>query len=252
MYTLLFSGNGATSCVELLIDCLGVKNYVAQGDMDKRPVVFVGPYEHHSNLLPWREAGCEIVMIPENSETQNVDTDLLEELLQLKKYGGGKDGPNRLRMGAFTAAANVTGKLCDLNKISSILHRNGALAFFDYATGAPYGSMDMNPTPTMIDGEVYTASEIAKDAMFISTHKMIGGINTPGILVMKKNLVSQTNPPNRSGGGTVFYVTHTHHRFLSNRIERYEGGTPNVVGIMRAGLSFLVSFYCHFSIISCE
>ena len=147
-------------------------------------------------------------------------------------------------MGAFTAASNVTGKVCDVNKISAILHRYGAflLAFFDYATGAPYVSMDMNPTPTMMDGEGYTASEIAKDAMFlISPHKMIGGVNTPGILIVKKNLVDQRNAPSRSGGGTVFYVTHTHHRFLSNRIERYEGGTPNVVGIMRAGLSFLVS-----------
>ena len=182
-------------------------------------------------------------MIPENNQTQNVDVDLLEKLLQMSKYGGGKGSPNRVRMGAFTAASNVTGKVCDVNKISAILHRYGAflLAFFDYATGAPYVSMDMNPTPTMMDGEGYIASEIAKDAMFISPHKMIGGVNTPGILIVKKNLVDQRNAPSRSGGGTVFYVTHTHHRFLSNRIERYEGGTPNVVGIMRAGLSFLVS-----------
>ena len=34
----------------------------------------------------------------------------------------------------------------------------------------------------------------------------------------------------------MFYVTQTHHRFLSNRIERYERGTPNVVGIFRSGL----------------
>jgi tRNA(Ile)-lysidine synthase TilS/MesJ len=69
---------------------------------------------------------------------------------------------------------------------------------------------------------------------------MVGGINTPGILIVKKHLVSQTRTPSKSGGGTVFYVTHTHHRFLSDRIERYEGGTPNIVGIFRAGLSFLV------------
>ena len=238
--------------MELLIDCLGIKHYVSQtNDVDTRPIVFVGPYEHHSNLLPWREAGCEIVMIPENDETQNVDLDLLEKLLQSPKYGGGGGtggagaGPTRrLRMGAFTAASNVTGKVCNVNQISAVLHRNDALSFFDYATGAPYLSMDMNPSPTIIDrggGGDYTASDIAKDAMFISPHKMIGGVNTPGILVVKKNLVNQRNAPSRSGGGTVFYVTHTHHRFLSNRIERYEGGTPNVVGIMRAGLSFLVS-----------
>lgn len=35
-------------------------------------------------------------------------------------------------------------------------------------------------------------------------------------------------------------VTNTHHRFLKNRIERYEGGTPNVPGIIRVGLAFLL------------
>jgi len=37
----------------------------------------------------------------------------------------------------------------------------------------------------------------------------------------------------------VFYVTNTSHRFLSNRIERYEGGTPNGLGVQRVGLSLL-------------
>lgn len=190
----------------------------------------MGCYEHHSNLIPWRESGCEIVMIPECDETKDVNLKYLEKMLQLPKYN------NRIKMGTFTAASNVTGKISNVNQIAVTLHRFGALAFFDYATGAPYLPIDMNPPPS---GD-YTAADLAKDAVFISPHKMIGGINTPGILILKKHLVNQTNAPGRSGGGTVFYVTHTHHRFLSNRIERYEGGTPNVVGIMRAGLTFLV------------
>jgi selenocysteine lyase/cysteine desulfurase len=221
-------GNGATSAVELLVDCLGIKNLC--GSTDKRPAVFVGPYEHHSNLIPWRESGCEIVMIPECVESQNVDLKYLEGVLQHPKFA------NRVKMGTFTAASNVTGKVCDVNEISAILHKYKTLAFFDYATGAPYLSMDMNPPPT---GQC-SAADVSKDAIFLSPHKMIGGINTPGILILKKSLINQTNAPGRSGGGTVFYVTHTHHRFLSNRIERYEGGTPNVVGIMRVGLTFLV------------
>jgi selenocysteine lyase/cysteine desulfurase len=224
----LFAGNGATSTVELLIDCLGIK---ALANSETKPVVFIGPYEHHSNLVPWRESGCEIVMIPEDPIHGNVDIQELEKKLKLPEYGG-----ERLRMGAFSAASNVTGLVSDVNAIAATLHRHNALCFFDYATGAPYLPIDMNPPAC---GQYYTG-EIAKDAIFISPHKMIGGVSTPGILVVKKHLVNQTIAPNRSGGGTVFYVTHKHHRFLSNRIERFEGGTPDVIGILRAGLTFLV------------
>lgn len=227
----LFAGNGTTSAVELLVDCLGMKNGHVT-DNDNRPVVFVGPYEHHSNLIPWRESGCEIVMIPECQESQDVDVKYLEMMLTRPNYN------NRVKIGTFTAASNVTGKVSDVNIIAATLHKYGALAFFDYATGCSYLPMDMNPPPSSCGK--YTSRDIAKDAIFLSPHKMIGGINTPGVLIMKKHLVNQTNAPGRSGGGTVFYVTHTHHRFLSNRIERYEGGTPNVVGIMRTGLTFLV------------
>ena len=223
------SGNGATSAVELLIGCLGLRH--AATDQVARPVVFLGPYEHHSNLIPWRETGCEIVVVPESSVTKQVDFDALELLLAQSKYS------NRLKMGTFTAASNVTGKISDVDRIAALLHRHGALAFFDYATAAPYMQMDMNPPPS---DQYPSASMIAKDAMFLSPHKMLGGVGTPGVLIIKKNLVSQVNAPHRSGGGTVFYVTNTHHRFLSNRIERYEGGTPNVAGIMRVGLTFLM------------
>ena len=168
--------------------------------------------------------------VPECPENLTVDFVALDRLLQNPEYN------NRLKMGTFTAASNVTGKVSDVDRISATLHRNGALAFFDYATGAPYMTMDMNPSPS----EKYpTPSLVAKDAIFLSPHKMIGGVGTPGVLVLKKHLVNQVNAPNRSGGGTVFYVTNTAHRFLSNRIERYEGGTPNVAGILRVGLTFL-------------
>ena len=78
---------------------------------------------------------------------------------------------------------------------------------------------------------------VYKDGVFLSPHKMIGGPNTPGILVIKKKLLSNKVPTN-PGGGTVFFVTSKDHRYLSNRIEREEGGTPDIIGSIRAGLCF--------------
>jgi selenocysteine lyase/cysteine desulfurase len=238
----LFAGAGTTAAVELLIDCLGIKYHASSTSSSKeeedqqRPVVFMGPYEHHSNILPWRESGCEIVTVPECPIHKTIDYQALQQLLQKPCYH------NRFKMGTFSAASNVTGKVSNVNQIAAILHKHGALAFFDYATGIPYMSVDMNPLPptsstsTAADGE---EDDISKDAVFFSPHKMIGGVGTPGVLIIKKHLVDQANAPKRSGGGTVFYVTNKHHRFLSNRVERFEGGTPNVCGILRVGLAFL-------------
>ena len=241
----LFTGHGTTSVIELFIDCLNIKEICRDCILHQqpRPVVFIGPYEHHSNLIPWRETGCDIVMIPENITTQNVDLKILEDYLRQPKYD-----KCPLKVGTFTAASNVTGKLCDVDRIAALLHQYNALAAFDYATASSYTNIDMNPMPrrstnTEIGGDTSTmlsSSVLAKDAIFISPHKMIGGVGTPGVLIVKKHLVSSINAPNRSGGGTVFYVTNTHHRFLSNRIHRYEGGTPNVIGIIRTGLTFLL------------
>eukprot|EP00984_Skeletonema_dohrnii_P028276 scaffold18198_cov134-Skeletonema_dohrnii-CCMP3373.AAC.3 len=243
--SVIFGGNGVTGVVAILVDLLNLKGIVngssatnGNGGGDTRPVVFAGPHEHHSNLLPWRESGCEVVPIPECADG-TVDLNELERLLQLPQYNRAS---GRLRMGAFSAVSNVTGLIADVDAIAIILHRHGALAFFDYASGAPYVKMNMNPNPIQFashakkEGEVVDAS---KDAIYFSPHKCFGGTSTPGVLVVKKRLISQTNPPAISGGGTVFYVTNQDHRFLSNRIERYEGGTPDGIGIQRCGLALL-------------
>ena len=57
----------------------------------------------------------------------------------------------------------------------------------------------------------------------------------PGLLVAKRSLFR--NPvPHTPGGGTVFFVTGEDHRYLSDREEREEGGTQDIVGGVRAGL----------------
>lgn len=59
--------------------------------------------------------------------------------------------------GSFAAASNVTGALEDVDNISRILHKGGALSFWDYATAAPYVDVDMNPAGTSQVDKVSTA-----------------------------------------------------------------------------------------------
>jgi selenocysteine lyase/cysteine desulfurase len=56
-------------------------------------------------------------------------------------------------------------------------------------------------------------------------------------LVIKRRLLGHGIVPTQPGGGTVFYVTDTAHRYLANREEREEGGTPDLVGAVRTALA---------------
>ena len=77
----------------------------------------------------------------------------------------------------------------------------------------------------------------AKDAVFISPHKFIGGPGTPGVLVARRELF-RNRVPSVPGGGTVRYVNPFEHVYLSDIEHREEGGTPAIVESIRAGLVF--------------
>src|SRR5215472_9285955 len=70
----LFCGSGSTAAIDTLIRALELGR---RG----RPVVFIGPYEHHSNELPWRESPAEVVTIREGADGR-VDLDHLESELR--------------------------------------------------------------------------------------------------------------------------------------------------------------------------
>jgi selenocysteine lyase/cysteine desulfurase len=63
-HIVIFCGSGATAAVNKLVGILELRmpdgptrryGLLNQIPAQERPVVFVGPYEHHSNELPWRE-----------------------------------------------------------------------------------------------------------------------------------------------------------------------------------------------------
>eukprot|EP00736_Rhodelphis_marinus_P002512 Rmarinus@m.27048 len=227
----IFVGSGATGAIHKLIMCLrlhrGSDGSGWGGPLDEQPIVLVGAYEHHSNLTPWRESVAKVIMVSEDPTRGGVNIKHLSHLL--KQYSNGR----RQMIGSFSAASNLTGILEDVNSISILLHRHGALAFFDYAAAGPYVDIDMNPVISGPDREL-----AYKDAIFISPHKFVGGVSSPGVLVVKKDLLRTPMPSMGGGGGAVFFVTHDDHRFLKNVEEREEAGTPAIVGSVRSALAF--------------
>jgi selenocysteine lyase/cysteine desulfurase len=224
----MFAGSGSTGAIDKLIGILGLR---IPADLDarhglsehipasERPVIFIGPYEHHSNELPWRESIADVVVIHEDADG-HVDLGHLEG--ELRRH---MDRP--LRIGSFSAASNVTGIVTDTWAVARLLHRYGALSFWDHAAAAPYVAIDMCPPDPLA----------RMDAVFISPHKLIGGPGTPGVLAVRRELV-RNRVPTVPGGGTVAYVNPTEHRYLDDPIHREEGGTPAIVESIRCGLVF--------------
>jgi selenocysteine lyase/cysteine desulfurase len=222
---IIFCGPGATAAINKLIDILGLRlprdlsnkyDLEAAIPASQRPVVFVGPYEHHSNELPWRECIADVVAIPLTTDGQICQDTLAQKLLEYA---------NRpLKIGSFSAASNVTGIKSDVPAITNVLKGHGALAFWDYAAAAPYVGIDMNGSTPI-------------DAVFVSPHKFIGGPGTPGILIAKQSIMNNSIPA-VVGGGTVVYVTPEDHRYVANHERREEGGTPAIVESIRAGMVF--------------
>jgi len=230
----VFCGSGSTAAIDKMVGILQLRlpadldaryQLSQQIPPEQRPVVFVGPYEHHSNELAWRETIADVVAVPAD-DAGHVDLAWLESELVRHAH-------RPLLIGSFSAASNVTGILTDTGAVAALLHRHGALALFDFAAAGPYVEIDMDGPPGPGGGPADPRT--AKDAVFLSPHKFIGGPGTPGILLVRRAL-ARNRVPVVPGGGTVTFVTPDSHAYLDDVEAREEGGTPAIVESIRAGL----------------
>lgn len=211
-YAVIFAGSGATAGANRLVHLLGADS--------GRVKVIIGPYEHHSNILPWRESGAEVVELPE-AATGGPDRDALAAAL-----AGGADYDRVIC--TFSAASNVSGIIADVAGLTRQVKAAGALMVWDYAGGAPYLPIRVCP-----------AEDAQIDALIFSPHKFIGGPGASGVFVLRRDAVISRRPT-WVGGGTVSFVSDRHHDYNPKLEAREEAGTPNVVGDIRAALVVLV------------
>jgi selenocysteine lyase/cysteine desulfurase len=218
-HAVIFTGSGATAAIHKLACALGLRG---QGPCAaKNPVVFVGPYEHHSNELIWRESRAAVVRIPLDADGH----------ISLAELAAALEAHNDcdLKIGSFSAASNVTGVRTAMRPLARLLHSHGARFFADYAAAGPYVPIDMAESAPGADDQV--------DAIFVSPHKFVGGPGASGVLVADRALFTNA-VPSVPGGGTVAFVSATAHRYIDNIEHREEAGTPAILGDIRAGLAF--------------
>jgi selenocysteine lyase/cysteine desulfurase len=215
-HAVIFTGSGATAGLNRLVSLLGVTDTLAAGGQVR---VIMGPYEHHSNILPWRESGAQVIEIAEAAQG-GPDLAQLAHVLE--------DGAFDLTICTLSAASNITGITSDVAGITKMVKAAGAKMIWDYAGAGPYLPIAMN-----------VAEQAQIDAIVVSPHKFIGGPGASGVLLVRRDAVV-TRKPTWPGGGTVKFVSPQAHDYSDSLEAREEAGTPNVVGDIRAALAFLV------------
>jgi selenocysteine lyase/cysteine desulfurase len=215
---LIFTGSGCSSAI---IHAMHAMDYIRPGATgDDRPIIIISDNEHHSNFLPWKNADLDMAIVSSKSDGI-IDSDQLTTLLE--KYANRKT-----RIASLTACSNVTGVIQPVEQLTMQLKRAGWTVCFDFACSAPYVPICMRP-----------ASGANIDCIFISPHKFVGGAGSPGLLVLRKDLIRNKCPMFPSGG-TVSFASRDTQIWVRDSEKRESGGSPNIIGEIRCGLAFLL------------
>ena len=217
-FYLIATGYGATGAIKKFQELLGL--YVppaAKRRFDLKPnndspLVILGPYEHHSNEISFKEALCEVERI-RLAKDGSIDLSHLEQILKINA--------GREIIASFSAASNVTGVISDYKQIYALVKKFGGIVAFDVASLSAYANLDCDYF----------------DALFISPHKLLGGVGSCGLLAIKKVLAND-DVPSFAGGGTIALATPSKHLFIKNVEQLEEAGTPSILGLVRASLAY--------------
>ncbi|MFC3847540.1 aminotransferase class V-fold PLP-dependent enzyme [Helicobacter baculiformis] len=221
-FVVLASGFGASHAIKRFQEILGIyippKTRQVLGKLKgiALPRVIIGPYEHHSNEISWREGLCEVVRLELDAQglfsLQN-----LEQALQEAQKNARGFAP----LVSVGVASNVTGMIVPYKEIAKLCARYQARLAFDAAAFSPHDNLEV----------------LDFDALFLSAHKLLGGVGACGILGVKRDLIDNTLPPSFSGGGVVKYVSRSTQEYVDNPDVREEVGTYGLVQLFRAALA---------------
>ena len=165
-YTYIYSKN-VTESINIM--ALSLSNLIKPLDM-----IVIGPYEHHSNYLPWRALAqktgalfCEIP-IKENG---------YPDYSYINQY------EKRIKVLSVSAVSNSFGYKMDIDKICSMLSEN-TLFFVDESQVTAHSKICNNERIT---------------GHFLSSHKMYGPKNI-AMTAIKKRIIQELSPVLLGGG----------------------------------------------------
>ena len=219
-FYLFACGFGATAAIKKFQELMGIyippmsREFLKLDikSLENLPLVLVSPYEHHSNEISYRAGLCEVKRIPLD-EKGEIDFNALTQILSKNR--------DRKIIASFSVASNITGVLTDYKKLYLIVKAFGGIVALDAASVASH---------MQIDPGFY-------DVLFISPHKLLGGVGSSGILIMKKELCV-SDEPTFAAGGTVRYVDRKTQIYKIDKEKLEDAGTPGITELIRSYLAF--------------
>ena len=194
--------HGATEGLNILAQSIA-KSFLKAGDE-----VIISQLEHHSSLLPWRETGAKIKILPCSLETGEIRPEDFKKLISSKS-----------KVLVLTPDSNVIGRTKNFEKLVKIAKEHELIIVADCAQAVAHQRLDLGKSGI--------------DFAAFSGHKMYAGMGI-GVLYGRQELLEKMQPQ-LYGGEMVEDVLNINNIQLAELPYRFEAGTINLGGIVSLG-----------------
>lgn len=195
---------GVTEAINLLSYSLGFE-HLGLGD-----VILLTPYEHHSNIIPWKilseNTGCQIELL-DFDRTGNITEAALNRAFS-----------KNVKLVSMMLYSNVTGVRLNVETVLKRARAKGAITVIDAAQAMLHERVDVK--------------KLDCDFLTFSAHKMLGPFGV-GVLYGKKELFKDL-PPFQGGGSMISSVSWTKTVYQDAPF-KFEAGTPSVADVIAFG-----------------
>lgn len=166
--------------------------------------ILLSIYEHHSNLLVWQRLAQE----------KNLTLEFIkDDYILLNPNELSHSYFDNVSLVALTHVSNVTGQTFPIDKWAYLCRQHNIISVIDGAQGITSHALNLD----LINPDFYS----------FSAHKIYGPMGLGVTYFSSKHLNLQ---PYKLGGGIIEDVEETGYE-LSQEINRFEAGTPNVANI---------------------
>jgi len=196
---------GTTGSLNLVAQSLG-KMLLKAGDE-----ILVSELEHHANIVPWQmiaeTTGAKIVVAPVNNDGE----------ISIEKWS--QKLSSKTKIVAISHCSNTLGSYVDIETITKLAHKAGALVVVD-------GAQAVSTIPVDVRA-------LNVDFYAFSAHKLFGPYGV-GVLYGKKELLLKMPP--YQGGGSMISTVSFEKTTYNDLPYKFEAGTPHIEGVIALGV----------------